>query len=66
MKAQAAIKKEINVLARAGVYKPPKKAIKLGVLAKAVAVGPVKTARPTSNKEGSVLANVLARRFTLT
>ena len=42
VKAQAAIKKEIGALARAGVFKPLKKAAKLDVLAKAVTMGSVK------------------------
>ena len=66
MKAQAAIHKGVGVLTRAGVFKPLKKAAKLGVSTKAVVVKSIKKARPTSGKRGSVLANVPARYFTLT
>ena len=66
MKVQATIKKNTGALARAGVYTPFKKATNVDVLAKAVTTGPVKKARPSLDKKGSVLANVPARRFTLT
>ena len=66
VKAQAAIKKDRGALTRAGVFKPPKKAVKLDLSAKAVVVKSLKKACSTSNKEGSVFANVPGRRFTLT
>ena len=66
VKAQAAIKKEIDALARADVYNPLKKAGKVNMSAKATAVGPIKKARQTSNKGSSVLANIPVRQFTLT
>ena len=66
MKAQAAIKKEMGVLTRAGVFKPLKKAAKLNFTAKAVAVKSIKKACPTPNKKGSIFANVPGKGFTLT
>ena len=44
MKAQAATKKEMCSLTRAGVYMPLKKATKVDVSKKTVTVGPVKKA----------------------
>ena len=60
VKAQAAIDKEMDALTRAGVCKPPRMVVNLGVSMKAVAVKFIKKACLTSGKEGSVLANVLA------
>ena len=65
MKAQAAIKNEIIALPRAGVYRPLKRASKVDVATKDVTMGPVKKARPTSNKDGSVLTSIPTRWFTL-
>ena len=65
-KTNAVIKREIGALARASVYTLLKKATKVELPAKAVTVGPVKKVRPTPSKEGSVLANVPAIRFTIT
>ena len=56
----------MGALTRAGVFKPPKKAATLDVFAKAVVDTSLKKACPTPNKEGSILANVPERRFTLT
>ena len=47
-------------------FTPLNKAAKLGLMTKAVAVRSLKKGQPTSIKEGSVLANVPVRRFTLT
>ena len=66
VKAQGVTKKEMGALARASVFKSLKKAVNLDLLVKAVAVQSLKKARPTPNKEGSVLVGVPAMRFTLT
>ena len=52
VKVQAATKKEMDALTRAGVFKPLKMAVKLDLLLKAAVVKSLKKACPTSNKEG--------------
>ena len=47
VKAQSIIEKEMGVLTRAGIFKPPKKAAKLNVSTKAVAMKSIKKIRPT-------------------
>ena len=66
LKAQAATKKELGALRKAGVFEPLKKAVKLNLLMRAVVVKPTKKACPTLNKKGPVLVNGPGERFTLT
>ena len=61
-RAQAAIKIEMGVLKKAGVFEPLKKAVKLTSSRKAV----IKKARPTVDEKGPILAGGPGGRFTLT
>jgi len=65
-RSQAAIKKEMGTLRKAGVFEPLKKATKLTLSKNAVVVEPIKKACPTLNKKGPVLVNWPGERFTLT
>ena len=56
----------MGALQRPGVFKPPKKAVKLSLSTKAVAATPIEKARPTLDKKGPILANGPGGRFTLT
>ena len=65
-RAQAAIKKEMDALKKAGVFKLLKKAVRLTLSKKAVVAKPIKKACPTLKKQGPILANGPGGRFTLT
>ena len=53
-RAQAAIKKDMGILKKAGVVKPLMKVVKLTSLKRAVAAMPIKKARPTVNEKGPI------------
>ena len=65
VKTQAAIEKEMDVLPRADLFKPLKKAAKVGVSLRAGAFRSLKKTQATLRKEGYILVNVSVRHFTL-
>ena len=65
LKAQAAIKKEMGALRKAGVFEPLKKVVKLTLSKNAVVAKSIKKARPTLNKKGPILVNGPGGRFSL-